>query len=198
LENPWKVAHSSRNPLNFLAAGNPSHGRGRRFNPYSARPVAGANVNHFKTFDDEELWQMVPYFRKPSKKKRSSGRHLVATYGCQDLGWMRSDPKLILDHLEGFDSGDVTAQHYNADPELRKKREMMSAWVAWLEEQERQAVAADPSLLDYEAIAEQVYRLRYGDDAWKAALKRQLPSYCAEQPTNKELSSLRQLSIGSD
>jgi hypothetical protein len=112
-------------------------------------------------------------------------RSALATYGPQDLGWVRSDPKLILDHLEGFDSGDVTAQHYNTDPELRKKREMMRAWITWLEAQEREAVAADPALLDYEAIGEQVYRIRYGDDAWKAALKRRLKPWRLPDPPER-------------
>ena len=79
---------------------------------------------------------------------------------------------MILDHLEGYDPGDVTAQHYNTNPELAKKRAMMRAWVSWLEAQEAKAVAADPTLLDREAIGEQVYRIRYGDDAWKRACER--------------------------
>jgi Arm DNA-binding domain len=203
------------------------------------RPVAGSNSGHFQTFDDEELWGMRPYFRKPAQKKRSRGRHLVpaigfaaeavrrldrlagdqpwlmpvararrkgqqpkrphidpraineaiesmpgvsfsthafraalATYGPQDLGWLATDAKLILNHLEGFDPGDVTAQHYNTNPELLKKRRMMREWVTWLEAQEAKAIAAEPTLLDREAVAEQVYRIRYGDDAWKRACKR--------------------------
>jgi integrase len=203
------------------------------------RPVAGANVNDFQSFADEELWLMRPYFRKPANKKRSQGRHLVpvvgfaaeavrtldrlagdqpwmlpvarprhagkqpkrphidpsalthalaalpgvgfgphafraafATYSRQDLGWARGDAKLILDHMEGFDPGDVTAQHYDADPELVKKRTMMKAWTDWLEARCAEAIAADPTLLDREAVAEQVYRIRYGDEAWKAAVKR--------------------------
>jgi hypothetical protein len=203
------------------------------------RPIAGANTADFKSFGDEWLWMMPPYFRKTARKKRSRGRHLVpligfaaqaadrldklageqpwllpvararrvgqqpklphvnpravsdaiesmpgvefsshglraalATYGPEDLGWLAADAKLILDHLEGFDAADVTAQHYNTHPELMKKRSMMSAWVSWLEAQEAKAVAADPTLLDREAIAEQVYRIRYGEDAWKRAIER--------------------------
>ena len=52
-------------------------------------------------------------------------RAALATYGPEDLGWLAADAKLILDHLEGFDAGDVTAQHYNTHPELVKKRAMM-------------------------------------------------------------------------
>jgi hypothetical protein len=82
------------------------------------------------------------------------------------------DAKLILDHLEGFDPGDVTAQHYNTDPQIVKKRATMAAWVGWLERQAEAAIAADATLLDREAIAEQVYRIRYGDEAWKKAVER--------------------------
>ena len=66
----------------------------------------------------------------------------------------------------------MTAQHYNSNPELVKKRAMMRDWVSWLEKQETKAVAADPTLLDREAIGEQVYRISYGDDAWKRACER--------------------------
>jgi hypothetical protein len=220
------------------------------------RPVAGSNRDHFKTFGDEELWEMRPYFRKPSKKKRSSGRHLVpcvgfaaravrdldilagdqpwllpvararragqqpkrphidptaltsamksmpgvsfgphglraaiATYGPQDLGWLAADAKLILDHLEGFDAADVTAQHYNTNPELVKKRSMMTQWIAWLEQQEIAAIAADPTLLDREAVGEQVYRIRYGEKKWKAACGRKVRPWQCPQDSISETSN---------
>src|SRR5664279_973828 len=60
-------------------------------------------------------------------------RAALATYGPQDLGWAPADSKIILDHMEGFDPADVTAQHYNTDPEIAKKRAMMRAWTDWLE-----------------------------------------------------------------
>lgn len=99
-------------------------------------------------------------------------RAALATYGPQDLGWAQNDAKLILDHMEGFDPGDVTAQHYNTDPQIVKKRTMMTAWVGWLEHQAAAAIAADPILRDREAVSEQVYRIRYGDDAWRKAIER--------------------------
>lgn len=203
------------------------------------RAICGIHRANFQTFGDEELWKMPPYFRKPSKKKRSKGIHPVplvgfaaealrrldrlagdnpwllpversrrkgqqpkhpfmpprtlsrnievipgvelsshdfraalATYGPQDLGWLATDSKLILDHLEGFDSNDVTAQHYNTNPEILKKREMMRQWVGWLEKQEAAAVAADPTLLDAEAVREQIYRIRYSDEAWTAKIEK--------------------------
>ena len=75
----------------------------------------------------------------------------------------------------------MTAQHYNSDPELPKKRSMMHAWVAWLEQQEAAAVAADPTPIDREAVAEQVYRIRYGDEAWRAALGRKRRRGCSSR-----------------
>jgi hypothetical protein len=80
-------------------------------------------------------------------------RRAAASYGPPELGWDDRDSKLILDHMEGHDSGDVTAQHYNSDPALLKKRAMMKQWIGWLEQQEAAAVAADPTLLDHDAIA---------------------------------------------
>lgn len=35
-----------------------------------------------------------------------------------------------------------------------------------------EAIAADHTLLDREAVGEQVFRIRYGDEAWKAAIGR--------------------------
>ncbi len=99
-------------------------------------------------------------------------RAALATYGSEDLGWAPADAKLILDHMEGFEAGDVTAQHYNTDPAIAKKRAMMAAWATWLEQRADDAIAADPTLLDREAVGEQVYRIRYGDEAWKAACGR--------------------------
>ena len=99
-------------------------------------------------------------------------RRAAATYGPQDLGWYKDDAKLILDHLEGFDPGDVTAQFYNMDTAILKKRAMMKGWIGWLEEQAKKAIEADPMLRDREAVAEAVYKKRYGERKWKAALKR--------------------------
>lgn len=83
-------------------------------------------------------------------------RYAAATYGPPDLGWHPNDAAVILDHLEGFDPGDVTAQFYNMDPAILKKRTMMKQWIGWLEEQEAKAIAADPMLLDRKAMAKLV------------------------------------------
>jgi hypothetical protein len=98
-------------------------------------------------------------------------RAALASYGPEHLGWGQHDSKLILDHLEGFDPGDVTAQHYNTDPQILKKRQMMKAWTDWLDKLAAEAIAADPLLKDREAMREVIYRRRYGDDAWQAAIR---------------------------
>ena len=99
-------------------------------------------------------------------------RRAFATYGRRDLGWARDEPKLILDHLEGTTSTDVTSAHYDLDPQLRRKRELISAWVDWLDHWAGRAVEADPLLSDSEALRELVYRTRYGEEAWRAKLAR--------------------------
>jgi hypothetical protein len=97
-------------------------------------------------------------------------RAALASYGPSVLGWGQHDSKLILDHLEGFDPGDVTAQHYNTDPQILKKRQMMKQWTNWLDKLAAEAVATDPTLADREATRQAIYRQRYGDDAWQAAI----------------------------
>jgi hypothetical protein len=192
------------------------------------RMVVGIRCGDLQSFDDEVLWKIPPYFRKPSKKKRSWRRHLVpaigfaakaasamwqkagegnawllpaikvrkkgvaaktpyltprtlsrvfelmpgvslschdvryamASYGPPDLGWQKDDAAIILDHLEGFDPGDVTAQFYDMDPAMVKKRKMMNEWIGWLEKQESAAIAADPMLKDHSVIAKLVAEKR--------------------------------------
>lgn len=99
-------------------------------------------------------------------------RAAIATYGPQHLGWASGDAKLLLDHLEGFDGGDVTAQHYNTNPDVVKKRKMLAEWISFLDRCEREAIAADPELADAERIAEAAYLKRNGEAGHKAALKR--------------------------
>jgi hypothetical protein len=98
-------------------------------------------------------------------------RYALATYGPQDLGWHKDDAPMILDHLEGFDPGDVTAQFYNMDPAILKKRTMMKQWVEWLEKQEAAAIAADPMLTDRAAIAKLVAQKRRERQKRKAMAK---------------------------
>jgi integrase len=99
-------------------------------------------------------------------------RAAFATHGPALLGWSQDDAKIILDHLEGHDGGDVTAQHYNSDPQMQKKRKMMTEWIAFLDRCEGAAVTADPVLRDPQAIAEAVYRRRWGEECYQRTLKR--------------------------
>ncbi len=48
---------------------------------------------------------------------------------------------------------------------------MMAQWTAWLDKLADEAVARDPKLRYPEAIREAVYRKKYGEDRWKAALE---------------------------
>jgi hypothetical protein len=99
-------------------------------------------------------------------------RRAFSSYGVRDLGFRRDEPAIILDHLEGVASGNVTAEFYSLDPELRRKREMIAAWTAWLDARCADAIAADQTLVDIEAVREIVYRSRYGDEKWEAKLAR--------------------------
>ena len=91
-------------------------------------------------------------------------RYALGSYGERDLGFGKSEAKLILDHLEGVDSRDVTGTFYATDPAIRRKREMLQAWVAWLELWAARAIDADPMLLDREHLIEGIYRRRNGDE----------------------------------
>ena len=98
-----------------------------------------------------------------------SWRRGFASHGQRELGFSLNDIKLVLDHTEGAPAGDVTAGHYALDPMIAKKRTIMKKWIAWLELQVKAAIAADPSLLDREAVGEAIFRARYGAERWKTA-----------------------------
>lgn len=99
-------------------------------------------------------------------------RAALATYGSMHLGWAKGDEKIILDHMEGYASDDVTGQHYNSDPRMLKKRQMMAAWIAFLDKCAADAIAADPTLNDIEAVREALYKKRYKEAGWKKAIER--------------------------
>lgn len=99
-------------------------------------------------------------------------RRAFASYGQRDLGFAVADTKLILDHLEGAEVGDVTAEHYALDPQLSRKREMMTAWCAWLDARVAEALSADPTLAEVEMLREAIYRARYGDERWARKVAR--------------------------
>jgi hypothetical protein len=91
-------------------------------------------------------------------------RYALAEYGERDLGFSKSEAKLILDHLEGTESDDVTGQFYSTNPAIARKRQMMSAWCAWLDKWAERAIKEDPRLLDHDWLCESIYRKRYGED----------------------------------
>ena len=73
-------------------------------------------------------------------------RYAFSTYGERDLGFRKSEAKIILDHLEGTEPDDVTGKFYSSDPAIRRKREMITLWAGWLVECCAKAIAADPLL----------------------------------------------------
>ncbi|MDB5502992.1 MAG: hypothetical protein JWR89_2894 [Tardiphaga sp.] len=89
-------------------------------------------------------------------------RYAFATYGERHLGFAKSEAKLILDHMEGTLSDDVTGSFYSSDAGVKRKREMMHAWIEWCEAQAAAALAADETLLDHEHMMTTMYVARYG------------------------------------
>lgn len=53
------------------------------------------------------------------------GRYGFSPYGGRDLGFAKSEGKVILDHLEGTDPKDVTGTFYSSDPAIKRKWEMV-------------------------------------------------------------------------
>jgi integrase len=92
-------------------------------------------------------------------------RHAFATFGPRELGFLRGEAKMILDHLEGIEQDDVTEMFYGSDAQVARKRQMLIAWTAWLDRQAEIALAADSNLADVDWIKEQLFRDRYGDEA---------------------------------
>jgi hypothetical protein len=90
-------------------------------------------------------------------------RYAFSTYGERDLGFHKSEAKIILDHMEGTEPDDVTGKFYSSDPAIRRKREMITLWTGWLDEWCAKAIAADPVLSDREALVEAIYRERYSE-----------------------------------
>jgi integrase len=96
-------------------------------------------------------------------------RRAFGSYGTLVGGFADGEAKLILDHLEGV-GDDVTRGHYDLDPRIKRKHELMVWWTSWLEEQCAAAIAADPILSDPEALREACYRTRYGEELWQRKL----------------------------
>jgi hypothetical protein len=91
-------------------------------------------------------------------------RYAFSTYGERDLGFAKSEAKLVLDHLEGTDPKDVTGNFYSSDPAIKRKREMLTLWTAWLDQQAAIAISEDKMLLDRNHLMEAIYRKKYGDE----------------------------------
>lgn len=91
-------------------------------------------------------------------------RYAFATYGERDLGFAKSEAKLILDHMEGTEMKDVTGAFYSSDPAVARKRAMMWAWIDWCERWAAQALAEDPSLKDRDHMMTTLFVARYGKD----------------------------------
>lgn len=98
-------------------------------------------------------------------------RRAFGTYGIGVGKFAKDESKMVLDHLEGV-GDDVTRGHYDLDPRIPRKIEMLNWWTGWLDEQCAAAIAADPMLSDMEARRQAIYIERYGADAWEAKLKK--------------------------
>jgi hypothetical protein len=90
-------------------------------------------------------------------------RYAFSTYGERDLGFRKSEAKVILDHMEGTEPDDVTGKFYSSDPAIGRKREMITLWAGRLDEWCAKAIAAGPVLSDREALVEAIYRQRYSE-----------------------------------
>ncbi|WP_194480730.1 integrase family protein [Bradyrhizobium sp. CCBAU 53338] len=91
-------------------------------------------------------------------------RRGFASHGQRELGLDLVEIKMVLDHSEGAPPCDVTAGNYALDPLLGRKREILLAWSEWLETRVKEAIAADPGLLDVEALKDAIYLARYGKE----------------------------------
>jgi hypothetical protein len=92
-------------------------------------------------------------------------RYGFAEYGERDLGFEKSEGKVVLDHMEGTDPRDVTGNFYSSDPAILRKREMLTLWTAWLDKWAAIAIEQDPLLLDHDHLAEAIFRKKYGKKA---------------------------------
>jgi hypothetical protein len=107
------------------------------------------------------------------------GRYAFTTYGEGQLGFKKSEGKIILDHMEGVEPDDVTGLYYSTDPAIARKREMMTAWVNFLDRCAAAAIAADPLLLDTQHLQEAVFMQKYCRDN-DDRLKRRI-AYCEKR-----------------
>lgn len=90
-------------------------------------------------------------------------RYVFADFVGTLEGFKYSDAKVVLDHMEGIEPDDVTGMFYSSNPDIARKRTMMTAWVAYLDGLCKQAVAEDACYADADWIREQMYVKRYPD-----------------------------------
>lgn len=83
-------------------------------------------------------------------------RRSFGTYGQEDLGFTDAELKMVLDHLEGRKSGDVTATSYNLQHRIGPKTVILEAWAEHVEKHVELAKAADPRLLDVPWLTRQI------------------------------------------
>lgn len=91
-------------------------------------------------------------------------RRALGTHGPDNLGIADAETKLILDHLEGVASGDVTSSSYALHHKLKPKWAVMEPWAAHIERHVQMSIEADPKLLDVEWIKR---RMQLAQDAAK-------------------------------
>jgi Arm DNA-binding domain len=116
-------------------------------------------------------------------------RVAFSSYGKKFGGFADGEAKMILDHTEGV-GDDVTRGHYDLDPRIERKIEMMTWWVNWLDEQCAAAIAADPMLLDKDALRKACYIERYGQERWDAKIaksKEGAPLWPADEQEERSL-----------
>jgi len=124
-------------------------------NPYMATGVLNKNMDAMPGVHDA---------LSPHAIRRAFG-----SYGSKIGRFADGEAKMILDHTEGV-GDDVTRGHYDLDPRMERKVEMMTWWTGWLDEQCNAAIEADPTLKDKEALRQACYIERYGREQWDAKL----------------------------
>ena len=83
-------------------------------------------------------------------------RRAFGTNGEVDLNFEEVQTKLILDHLEGGTSGDVTSTSYALHHRLGKKWAVLEPWAAHVEAYVIKAMEADARLADVKWITRQM------------------------------------------
>lgn len=90
-------------------------------------------------------------------------RRAFAVHGRKHGGWSISDTKIVLDHNEGIESGDVTRESYDLDHRLEEKRPMMQSWSALCTAWAEQAKLEDARLSDLEWLKREIQTARDRD-----------------------------------